>query len=43
MTLEDQLSGNKIEVREPFKVTDPLPEPPAEQSASAAPPVPPSP
>jgi hypothetical protein len=38
MTFEDQLSGNKIEVREPFKVTDPLPEPPAEQSASAAPP-----
>jgi hypothetical protein len=43
MTFEDQLSGNKIEVREPFKVTDPLPEAPVEQSASAAPPVPPSP
>ncbi len=43
MTFEDQLSGSKLEVREPFTVVDPLPEPPAEQSASAAPPAPPSP
>ena len=38
MTLEDQLSGNTLEVRESFEVVDPLPEPPAEQSASAVPP-----
>lgn len=36
MTFEDQLTGEKLEVREPFKVVDPLPEAPVEQSASAA-------
>jgi len=40
MTFEDQLSGKKLEVREPFTVVDALPESPAEQSASVAPPAP---
>jgi len=45
MTFEDQLSGEKVELREPFKVGDPLPEPAeaASQSASAAPPASPTP
>jgi len=45
MTFEDQLSGEKVELREPFKVGDPLPEPAeaANQSASAAPPASPTP
>jgi len=37
MAFEDQLSGEKLEVREPFEVVDPLPKPPAGQSASTAP------
>ena len=42
MTVEDQISGEKRELREAFKVVDPLPEPAevSSQSASTAPPPP---
>ncbi len=43
MTVEDQLSGERVVLHEPFEVVDPLPEAPAEQSASAAPAAPSSP
>jgi hypothetical protein len=40
MTFEDQLSGETVVLNEPFEVVKALPEPAAEQSASAAPPAP---
>jgi VWFA-related protein len=37
ISVKDELSGEEIELREPFKVTEPLPDPVSEQAASAAP------
>jgi VWFA-related protein len=40
MSVKDELSGQELELREPFKVTDPLPPVESDQTASTAPPAP---
>jgi hypothetical protein len=40
MTVEDQLSGEKVVLHEPFEVVEPLPDPTAEKSAVVASPSP---
>ena len=37
MTVKDELSGEELDLREPFRVTDPLPAAESEQTASGVP------
>ena len=43
MSVKDELSGQELELREPFKVTDPLPAAESDQTASTVPAAPPAP
>jgi hypothetical protein len=43
MSVKDELSGQELEIREPFKVTDPLPASESDQTASTVPAAPPAP